>query len=102
MIRPGDSELRGALWVGQVLGREPVEQGAVELFGQVVAPLVGPVDAALDIGELSVGGAGRAGFIFNVPEIEVGAMLASDTVEPIVSWGQAIFGCRHGLASVRR
>ena len=41
MIRPGDSECSGAFSCGQLLRREPVEQSAVELFGEVVAQLIG-------------------------------------------------------------
>ena len=66
------------LRVGQALGFEPVQQGAVQFFGQVVAALVGPVDAPLHRGQFGVGDAGGAGFVLNVPELEVGAMLAGD------------------------
>ena len=37
----------------------------------------------LTCGQLRVGDAGGAGFVLDVPEIEVGAMLAGDGVEPI-------------------
>ncbi len=69
----------------QPLRREPIEQGAVEFFGEVVAELVGAVDAALYVGELRIGGAGCAGFVFDVPEVEVGVVLAGDAAEPGVS-----------------
>ena len=72
---------RGLL-MRQFLRREPVEECAIQLFGEVVAQLVGAVDAAFDVGELGVGGAGGAGFVFDVPEVEVGAMLAGDEGEP--------------------
>ena len=62
----------------EVVGCEEVEQRTVELFGEVVAALVGFVDAALDAGELGVGGIGAAGFVFGVPELEVGEVLAGD------------------------
>ena len=71
--------------MGRLLRRKPVQQRAVQLFGQVVAQLVGAVDAALHIGQFGVGGAGRAGLVLDVPEVEVGAVLAGDPAEPGVS-----------------
>jgi hypothetical protein len=62
--------------VGQVLVFKIRKQGAVELFGKVVAELVGAVHATLDIGQPGVCGGGSAGLVFNMPEVEVGAMLA--------------------------
>ena len=53
--------VEGRVFSGQVLGREPVEQGAVEVFGKIVAELIGAVDAPLDVGELGVGGAAGCG-----------------------------------------
>ena len=76
MMSPGDSECSGCVFGGQTLRCEPVEQSAVEFFGKVVAKLVGAVNAAFYVGELRVGGAGRAGLVFDVPEVEVGAVLA--------------------------
>ncbi len=84
MISPGDSECSRASRLGRLRSASQCEQHAVELLGQVVAALVGWVDAALDLGELGVGGSGRAGFVFDVPEIEVGAMLAGNLNEPVV------------------
>ncbi len=69
--------------VGQALGFERGKQRAVKFLGQVVAELVGAVDAALYFGQFRVGCAGSAGFVFNVPEVEVGAVLAGDQVEPV-------------------
>ena len=43
------------------------EQGAVELFGEVVAALIGGIDATLDAGKDRIRSAGGAGFIFYVP-----------------------------------
>jgi hypothetical protein len=68
--------------VGQAARRKPRQQGAVQLLGQVVAALVGQIHAAFHCSDLSVGGAGRAGFVFNVPQIEIGAMLARNQIEP--------------------
>jgi hypothetical protein len=55
----------------------------VKLLGQVVTELVDAVDTALYIGELRVGRARSACFVFKMPEIKVGAMLAGHQVEPI-------------------
>ena len=77
--------MQGCILGGQPLRLEPIEQGAVERLGEVVAQLVGSVDAAFYVGELRVCRAGGAGFVFDVPEIEVGAMLAGDEGEPGVS-----------------
>ena len=77
-IRPGDSELSGASGLGRLCGFEPGEERAVQFLGQVVAALVGAVDAALYLGEFGVGCAGSAGFVFDVPKVEVGAVLAGD------------------------
>ena len=38
------------------------------------------VDGAFDFGDIVVGGVGGAGAVFDVPEIEVGAMLGQDGV----------------------
>ncbi len=75
--------MQWGIGVGQALGFEPGEQSAVKLLGQVVAELVGAVYAALYFGQFRVGCAGSAGFVFNVPEVEVGAVLAGDQVEPV-------------------
>jgi hypothetical protein len=44
--------------------------------------LIGGVDATLDGGEDRIGCAGSAGFVFDMPELEVGAMLGGDEGEP--------------------
>jgi hypothetical protein len=68
------------------------KQGPVELFGEVVAPLVGGVDATLDSGEDRIGSAGGAGLIFNVPEFKVGAVLRGDEGEPVAGgFGESRF-----------
>ena len=79
MMRPGDSELNGGL--------EPGEQLDVELFGEIIAELIGGVNAALNGSELRVGDAGGAGFVFDVPEIEVGSVVLGNGLEP---GGQAV------------
>lgn len=66
---------------GQGTGGERVKEGAVELLGEVIAELVVGVNAALDAGQLGVRCAGRAGFVLDVPEVKVGAMLAGDGLE---------------------
>lgn len=70
--------------VGQRAVRKPVEEVTVKLFSEIVAELIGAVDAAFDGGELGVRSAGRAGFVLDVPEVEVGAVLAGDGVEECV------------------
>jgi hypothetical protein len=78
-----DHEARGfgverSLGVGQSARSEFGKESAVELFSQVVAALIGGVDAPFDVGEHGIGCAGGAGFILDVPELIVGAMLAGD------------------------
>ncbi len=79
--------------VGKPEGLNVVEGGAVELLGEVVAALVGFVDAALDAGELGVVGFGSAGFIFGVPELEVCEVLAGDEGEKGVGGRTPGFHC---------
>ncbi len=55
-----------------------VEQGEVDVFGEVVAELVEAVDVVLDLGDGVVGGVGVAGLVFLVPEVEVGLVLVED------------------------
>ncbi len=55
-----------------------LEEGGIDLLGEVVAELVEAVDLVLDVGDGGVGGAGVAGFVFAVPEVEVGAVLVED------------------------
>ena len=68
--------------IRQAARSEIGEEGAVELFGKVVSALVGGVDAALDAGEDGIGSAGGAGFVFDVPEIEVGAVVGGNHASP--------------------
>ena len=79
----GDSEWRVGFGIGQAQRFQPGKQRAVQFLGQVVAALVGRVHAALYRGQFGVGRAGSAGLVFDVPEVEVGAMLAGDPIEPI-------------------
>lgn len=58
-----------------VLSRRLLEEHGVDLLDVVVALLVELVDGVLDGGKAGVGGAGAAGLILLVPEVEVGAML---------------------------
>lgn len=64
--------------IGKAARREHVEQSAIQGFGEVIAELIGRVDAALDGGNFRVRSAGCAGFVLDVPEVEVGAVLAGD------------------------
>ena len=52
---------------GQVLLAEKVQQKYVALLGEIVAPLVGVVDEALDAGEVVIAGFRSAGVILRVP-----------------------------------
>ena len=58
--------------------RGEVEEGNVDLFGEVVAGLVEAVDVVLGFDDGVVGGVGVAGVVFAVPEVEVGAVLIED------------------------
>ena len=83
MMRPGDSEFKGASGLGRPSGwSQPSNSTSSELLCEVVAELIGLVDPALDCGQRSVGNLGGAGLVLNVPEIEVGPMLAGDGNEP--------------------
>jgi len=73
--------------VGQAAGGEGFEEAGVAALGEVVAALVEAVDGALDFGEIVVGGAGYAGAVFGMPEIEVGAMLGDEDFEEGISGG---------------
>ncbi len=64
----------GGVW--QSLGREPIDEGAIEIFCEVIAQLVGGVDPPFDIGQRRIGCTRSARLVLNVPEIEVGSMLA--------------------------
>jgi len=55
-----------------------LQQGLVDLLGEVVAELVEAVDGTFGRGEGSVGGERVAGLVFAVPEVEVGAVLVED------------------------
>ena len=93
MMRPGDSELRGAAGLGGEL-----EESEVDLLGEVVAELVEAIDVVLDVDDGGVGGVGVAGGVFAVPEIVVGAMLIEDELGEGVRGG----GCRaRGVVAMR-
>src|SRR5579863_1021503 len=82
---------------GKTLRSKPVEQGAVKVFGEIVAELVGAIDTTLDIGQLGVRGARGTGFVFDVPEVEVGTMLSCDALEPGVSGRRILSPGRLGV-----
>ena len=69
-------------------GVESGEEFGVALLHEVVAELVETVDGALGFGEIVIGGLGGAGAVFDVPEVEVGAVLGEDGVEEIVAGGR--------------
>ena len=62
-----------------VFGRE-LDEGDVDLLGEVVAKLVDAIDVVLYLDDGGVRGFGVAGLIFAVPEVEVGAVLIEDEV----------------------
>src|SRR5258708_17708582 len=70
--------------IWQLPRSEPLEQYAIQVFGAVIAELVGAVDAALHAGQVGVSRTRSARFIFNVPEIEIGAMLQGNATEPVI------------------
>ena len=80
-MRPGDSELSSAAGLGRLEARSASRSMDVALFGEVVAALVHCVDGAFDCGDVVVGGVGSAGAVFDVPEVEVGAVLGYDGFE---------------------
>ncbi len=82
MMRPGDSEWRGAAG----LSGASCEESDVDLLGEVVAELVEAIDVVLDVDDGGVGGVGVAGFVFAVPEIVVGAMLVEDELVEGFGW----------------
>ena len=73
---------------------KPCQQRAVELFCQIVTKLIRTVHAALYFGQFGVGCAWCARFVLDVPQVEVGAMLASDRSEPFASVWSAAIGIR--------
>ena len=60
---------------GQVLPAEELQQQHIALFGEIIAPLVGAIDEALDPGYVVVAGLRRAGRILRVPKLEIGQVL---------------------------
>ena len=82
MMRPGDSEWSGAPdWADAAVSSQS-SRARSSSFGEVVAQLVGCVDAALHAGEFGISCAGGAGLVFDVPEVEVGAVLAGHAGQP--------------------
>ena len=69
--------------IRKLLRFEPFEQGAVQIFREIVSKLICAIDSTLDAGELCVGGSWRAGLILNVPEVEIGAMLPGHSRKPV-------------------
>ena len=58
--------------------RRKLQEGDVDLLGEVVAELVEAIDVVFDADDGGVGGVGVAGLVFAVPEIVVGAVLVED------------------------
>jgi hypothetical protein len=75
-------------WGGATLRAEKLgglmEELDVALFGEVVTALVAAIDCPFDLGNVVVGGAGVAGTVFGMPEVEVGTVLIEDGVEEVV------------------
>ncbi len=78
-----------------------IEEDGVDLFGEVVAELVEAIDVVLDDGDGVVGGEGVAGFVFAMPEIEVGHVLTEDEGVEVVTGcgcgGRAVVTVEGGL-----
>ena len=95
--------------IRQSLRGQPVDEGAVEVFRQIVAQLVGRVDAALHICQCRIGGSRRACLVLDMPKIEVGSMLlrhARQKIRPRFGGGLLFALIRRGnrswLRAVRR
>jgi hypothetical protein len=72
-----------------LMGRE-LEEGDVDLFGEVVTALIEAINVVLDVDDGVVGGVGVAGVVFAVPEVVVGAVLVEDELV------EGRRGCRNG------
>ena len=83
MMRPGDSECSGAFDAGRLCGASQSSRARSRSSARSLRNWLVRVDAALDSCQLSVCGAGRAGLVFDVPEIEVGAVVARDALQPV-------------------
>jgi len=86
--------------VRKLLGCKPVEQSPVQFFSQIVTMLVRAVDPPLHVCQLSITCVGRAGLIFDVPEIEVGTVLPGHEGKPLVGWVIEEVGC--GMPALRQ
>lgn len=82
---------------GGIGGRE-LEEGDVDLLGEVVAELVEAVDVVLDLDDGVVGGLGVACFVLAVPEVVVGAVLVEDELVEGRGW---CWGWRRWVMAVR-
>jgi hypothetical protein len=67
-----------------MLRRKLGEKKSIQILCQIVAQLICAVDPSLDFRQVGIRGARRAGLVLNVPEVEVGAMLAGHVFQPIV------------------
>ena len=70
---------------GFVLGAGQLKQGEINLLDEIVAQLVQAVDGMLYVRDGGVRRIGRTGFIFLVPKVEVGMMLAHDKADEIAA-----------------
>ncbi len=81
-MRPGVSVEQRSGGPGRRLRREWVHVDV----DQVVAGLVEDVDRVLDLSDAGVGGAGFAGLVFLVPEVEVGAVIGEGNLDQGCGW----------------
>ena len=82
MIRPGRLGVERARRVGQRLGFEPGSRARSSSSARSLRRWLVCVHAALHVGQFGIGCAGRARLVFDVPEVEVGAMLEGNEAQP--------------------
>ena len=70
--------------VGKLPLPQPIQQRSIQIFGQVIPPLISRVDPALHVGQVGIVCVRRAGFVLDMPEFEVGPMLQCHTRHPVV------------------
>ncbi len=70
----------------RVLRACQLQQKLVDLFDEVVSPLVDAVDRVLHLRDARVGSVGAAGVVFFVPQVEVGEVLRANERKE-VCWG---------------
>lgn len=70
--------------------RDRREQRCIDALDKIVAALVGAIDGALDLGDDAVGCVGVACTVFQMPEIEVGAMQLKNNIVVAGWWGVVV------------